>query len=920
MYFFRSNVTSDVANDDPTTEDIDVPSTSSAKPPDESQDINPTFDIVEGGNEDKMQAKAPPSFVTSNLNTKLSLPPNVELEISSPSGSDLSPENIQPDNPDPLPGVHDVEDPASFANIKLSAEEINLGLRLENQDLSSMSFPSTGGRKFNPAWKISTLPDGTRSKRNWLVYSPMKDAVFCLHCTLFALPGERTVWGTTGCRGWTEHRGERYIEQHEQSKQHLSSQVARIQWISQKRIDSSLAEESDQLVHHNREVLSVIIDCCRYLGEEMLAFRKKDVSEGKLVKLFSLIAKYNPDARVYLEKIEKIRNQKGKLGSNFLSYRNVFDLINVMSNIVVSKIVNNINLSNTYSVILDSIQDISKKECTAVLLRYVEHLDEQGAPNNPVKPEERLIKVFTSGDTTGENLAYELMNTLKSIGINPNGMVGQSMDGAGNMRGRYNGLKSVVLRESPRAFYVWCCSHRFALVVEKSIDVCPQMRNMFSLLQEMYVFMSGHRRHHMFIDNLKKGLAQNKMKSVKRVQTTRWSSKSDALKTVLTCYKTIKETLKEICLDKKSDNDTKASAKGLINSMSDYENICAMHIASTIFKVLSPITICLQAKSVDYGMIPAVISETRAKLKTLRSEKEWDKLTSSITQFSDQHNVSQVRTQRNRKRKRLMDELSIDEKIDDPVKKMKVEVYFLVLDSLLSQLNDRFPDSSLAMVKQMSYFSHGGIMKIAHELETGKDFNPDKIKELCEYYNLDNDLIASELETFCNVYKVTHADIDISDMLHSPEAERMEITEDEVRIPAGAEDPDGSENEEVKEGNLQSEKHRMMDQWIMRGFIRPFRCVLNLSALPNLTVMYRILLSLAVTSCSAERTMSRLKIVKNRLRNSMGDSWLSSLLILSCENNVLSQIQNEEIINKFATTSVQRKKLLLYKTFKQGDN
>ena len=176
---------------------------------------------------------------------------------------------------------------------------------------------------------------------------------------------------------------------------------------------------------------------------------------------------------------------------------------------------------------------------------------------------------------------------------------------------------------------------------------------------------------------------------------------------------------------------------------------------------------------------------------------------------------------------------------------------------------------------------------------------------------MDNDLIASELETFCNVSKVTHADIDISDMLHSPEAERMEITEDEVRIPAGADDPDGSENEEVKEGNLQSEKLRMMDQWIMRGFIRPFRCALNLSALPNLTVMYRILLSLAVTSCSIERTISRLKIVENRLRNSMKTTY---------ENNVLSQTQNEEIINKFATTSVQRKKLLLYKTFKQGDN
>ncbi|KAJ8868932.1 hypothetical protein PR048_030473 [Dryococelus australis] len=45
------------------------------------------------------------------------------------------------------------------------------------------------------------------------------------------------------------------------------------------------------------------------------------------------------------------------------------------------------------------------------------------------------------------------MNTQKSVGINSNGMVGQIMDGAGNMRGWYNGLKSVVLRESSTAFY-----------------------------------------------------------------------------------------------------------------------------------------------------------------------------------------------------------------------------------------------------------------------------------------------------------------------------------------------------------------------------------------------------------------------------------------------------------------------------------
>lgn len=88
--------------------------------------------------------------------------------------------------------------------------------------------------------------------------------------------------------------------------------------------------------------------------------------------------------------------------------------------------------------------------------------------------------------------------------------------------------------------------------------------------------------------------------------------------------------------------------------------------------------------------------------------------------------------------------------------------------------------------------------------------------------------------------------------------------------------------------------------------------VLHLSSPPNFTVMYRILLLLVVTICSAERTMSGI-----RLRSSMGDSWLSNLLVLSCNSDILENIfqcfQNNEIIEAFAKTTPQRRKLISYK-------
>ncbi|XP_046685902.1 uncharacterized protein LOC124371599 [Homalodisca vitripennis] len=540
----------------------DIPHTLTSRPTqDQDEDVfEPTSESFQDKSTSEIETDAitlPLLEVTdSELETQRS---NQELEEQEPDNFGTS----DVDEPDSdISSNEDHSDPASYANLKLSPEDINVALNLENQDLSSIEFPSTGGRKFNPLWKNCILPNNSVKPRKWLVYSKKKDAVFCLPCTLFALPTERSVWGTTGYRGWTEHRGERDFLLHETSKNHISAEVARIQWISQKRIDSSLAQQCNRAVDQNREVLSVVIDCCSYLSEEMIAFRKNDVLEGKLLGLFRLIGKYSPDARVYLEKIDRARAENVRLGSNFLSYRNIFDLINTMSDVVVNKIVTSVNLTNIYSIILDSTQDVSKKECTTIIVRYIEHMDDtQQTTISNVKPKERLVKVFTSGDTSGEMLFRELKKCLKALNLDPKGIVGQSMDGAGNMRGQFKGLKSLVTKENPKAFYVWCCSHRFALVVEQSLDICCQMRNLFSFLEDLYVFMSGHRRHHLLLENLEKGEKRSKRR-LKRVQTTRWSSKTDALQTIVSCFETIRDTLQDLSTDKNSDNNTKAKAIG----------------------------------------------------------------------------------------------------------------------------------------------------------------------------------------------------------------------------------------------------------------------------------------------------------------------------------------------------------------------
>ena len=70
-------------------------------------------------------------------------------------------------------------------------------------------------------------------------------------------------------------------------------------------------------------------------------------------------------------------------------------------------------------------------------------------------------------------------------------------------------------------------------------------------------------------------------------------------------------------------------------------------------------------------------------------------------------------------------------------------------------------------------------------------------------------------------------------------------------------------------------------------------------------------MTIAVTSASAERAMSKVKLVKSRLRSTMTDDYFSSLLIIAIEKNIADKISNERIIQCFAALSPVLAKHLL---------
>ena len=366
-------------------------------------------------------------------------------------------------------------DAALYAYKKLMPSDINTCLTEGSfQPHFSFVFPQSNGRSFQPDWLYKVIPhDSFKHRRTWLSYSVSIDRAFCLTCILFGGPIASRTWTYDGWGDW--RNGLRVIEQHETNKEHKAAEIARFHWLSGRSMMQTNLKMSNSHIAENRKVVCCIIDCLKYLSQEMMALRGHDSNAGKLMNLFRLLSRYNPPAAAYLQRFERCDNDDGrKLASNFLSPRNVHRLLTVMKQMVVGEVVQRLQPHQKCSIIADGTYDTSKQEATVLLLRYVE-IDKNGL----LKPVERLIDAFCAGDTSGSQLCNHIMKSLSNCGVSVDWLVGQGYDGAGNMRGKCQGLKTKIQQLNSKAVYVWCYGHRFNLVIEATSSCCAETKKCF---------------------------------------------------------------------------------------------------------------------------------------------------------------------------------------------------------------------------------------------------------------------------------------------------------------------------------------------------------------------------------------------------------------------------------------------------------
>ncbi|XP_070045760.1 uncharacterized protein [Nicotiana tomentosiformis] len=218
-------------------------------------------------------------------------------------------------------------------------------------------------------------------------------------------------------------------------------------------IQVAFDKQSEKQRNEHRIRLNASIDVARFLLYFGLSFRGHDESDssknkGLFLGLLEWLAKRLPQVdRVILKHAPK--------NDMMTSPKIQKDIVSACAQETVKVIINDLD-GDYFGILVDESKDISHHEQMALALRYV---DKKGQVNEP------FIGLVRVGDTSAKSLKEAILSLLMKHSLSPSKIRGQGYDGASNMQGKMNGLKALILQETPSAHYIHYFAHQLQLTI-----------------------------------------------------------------------------------------------------------------------------------------------------------------------------------------------------------------------------------------------------------------------------------------------------------------------------------------------------------------------------------------------------------------------------------------------------------------------
>lgn len=547
--------------------------------------------------------------------------------------------------------------------------------------------------------------------------------------------------------------------------------------------------------------------------------------------------------------VERIKNKE--IHVHYLGKRIQNEIINILSKEIKKKIVSKIMNAKYFSIIVDCTTDISRQEQMSLIVRYV-FINEKNEQNKEIiQIEERFLEFIKVNDTTGSGMAEVILKLLEEKNLNIQNICGQGYDNGSNMKGKNAGVQAHIINKNPRAFFVPCCTHSLNLVLSDAASCNVDTVLFFDIIQSIYNFFSSSSHRWQVLLNHVQNF------TLKPLCTTRWESRVEAVKAIRNQLKEIHEALIFIAEDNsligQQGIKTKLEASSLAKKINSFKFIFGTFIW---YDILSEVNASSkQLQNISCNIIEALksLDVTKNFLTSYRSETNFLEVKHQAHSFALNNgfnaDFSTSDSTRTRRVKTHFDYECPDEPITNFKRKFQINFFNVILDSAITSLNERFEQLN-------KYESIFGFLFNIGNLKFEED---DTINKAC--LNLESALSDGDKKK----------DISAIDLF------------DELKILSRR-----ISNNSPKE-------------------VLKYICANNCTSLyPNVYTALRILLTIPTTVASAERSFSKLKLIKNYLRSTMSQERLDGLAMLSIESDIAEELDLEEVVKTFAEIKARK--------------
>ena len=465
-------------------------------------------------------------------------------------------------------------------------------------------------------------------------------------------------------------------------------------------------------------------------------------------------------------------------------------------------------------------------------------------------------------DTTALTLKNEICAVLSHYNLHIENIRGQGYDGASNMRGEWNGLQALFLKDCPYAYYVHCMAHRLQLALVTASREVKDVHQFFDhLVNIINIVVASSKRNdelqhaqaeqveNMIASNeIETGRGANQIGTLQRAVDTRWGSHFQSICSLIKMFDATCKVINTIS-EEGANYKQHSDAKGVYQVLTSFEFILILHLMKEIMGITNVLCQALQQQSQDLLNAMHLVSTTKSLIQELRDDG-WEPLLASVISFCEQHEIDipdmNARYTKGRGRyRRQDDDLTMEHHF-------RIDIFTVVIDIQVQQLKSRFSELPTELV----IFSSALNPKDAFRLF--------KIVDICnlvkKYYPQDfteheQELLESQLR---------HYELDV---IKHQDFQNMSTISELCR---------------GLKISGKSKIYFLIDRLI------------------------RLVLTLPVSTATIERAFSAMKLLKTRLRNRMEDEFLADNMIVYIEKEIAGNFTIEMMMDEFYSMKNRR--------------